>query len=75
MHKKQTDQPARGGIEGIEGFLCGCCSAYVSLKSPYADFQQLLLLCVVPIERKLFSDSSMHCLGPYHQQSKTVLRQ
>lgn len=66
MHKKQTDQLDRGGIEGIEGFLCGCCSAHVSLKSPYADFQQLLLLCVVPIERKLFSDSSMHCLGSYH---------
>lgn len=74
MHEKQTDQLDRAGIEGVEGFLCGCCSACVSLKSPYADFQQLLLLCVVSIERKLFSDSSIHCLGPYHLQSQTVLR-
>lgn len=67
MHKKQTDQLDRGGIEGIEeSFLCDCCSAHVSLKSSYADFQQLLLLCVAPIERKLFSDSSMHCLGSHH---------
>lgn len=66
MHKKQTDELDRGGIEDIEGFLCGCCSAHVSLKSPYADFQQLFLLCVALIERKLFSASSMHCLGPYH---------
>lgn len=66
MHKKQTDQLDKGGIEGIEGLLCGCCSAHVSIKSPYADFQQLLLFCVVPIERKLFSNNSMHCLGPYH---------
>lgn len=66
MHKKQTDRLDRGGIEDIEGFLCGCCSVHVSLKSPYSDFQQLFLLCVVPIESELFSGSSMHCLGPYH---------
>lgn len=37
---------------GTESFWCGCCSAQVSLKSPYNALQLLLLICIVPIERK-----------------------
>lgn len=64
MHKKQTGQLDRGGFEGIEGFLCGCCSAHVSLKSPYADFQQLLLLCVVPLKESCFQTAACTVWDP-----------
>lgn len=58
--KKQTDlQLDRGGIES---FLCGCCSASVSLKGPYVAFQLLSLICIVPVERKQRFQTAM-CSG------------
>ena len=49
QQKKQADLQLDNG--DVESFLCGCCSACVCLKSPYAAFQLLLLVCVVPVER------------------------